>query len=88
MADLTSEQFEDGSLLLIERKYKKRNISAPAGTQPGHWYSYAALKVLGRWFVTGTGAPRQGINDWEFKLWCNNHHATTRVYLAEEVTEL
>lgn len=75
------DEFENGSLLLIERAYDR------AGSR---WYSYAAIKSGHYWYVSGNTRDK-GLDTRAFVAWLmqgSRLAPTPRVYWAKTVYEI
>lgn len=81
---ITEDEFADGSLLMIEKAFNQR---------ADKWYTYAAIKVHGKWYVTGfvTIARETGMNTQEFVAWLTRGSRLMpppRLYWAKVVYQL
>lgn len=77
--DYSIDEFEDGTLLKIE-KFGSRDQA----------YAYAAVKAKDSWWVTGTGSAGP-MSDSTFADWLRPFRPTmpaTRVYWAKSVDEV
>jgi len=79
---LIDDEFDDGTILKIEKAFNLRGDK---------WYNYAAIKVKGRWFVTGHQFYPGGMTTGEFIDWMTRGSKlmpAPRVYWAKTVYEI
>lgn len=84
--EIVDDEFDDGAVLVIEKAFNQRG---------DRWYSYAAIKATGRWYITGVGNAERtggkGMTTNEFVQWLTRGSRlmpAPRVYWAKRVYQL
>jgi hypothetical protein len=76
------DEFDNGVILLIEKRYI-------AGAVPDRLYSYVALKVADRWFITGTRRVHSGQSySWLRDFVAFEAEDAPRVWIVTQIEEL